>query len=241
MKRLLYLTLGVLLNGYINAQEISPNEWYCIQFAQNGLVVEQQGVGQQLKAAAKTGGGKQLWKVEISGNYANIINKENPELRISYGCDGIFIASTTTETGNELSLSPVGTGSYALHRSLYGRGNAVSQKDGVIVRNGDLSKIYTEDETVHIKFTKLETSGIRTLTSSNAKVYPNPVSDIVYVEDIEEAINISLINAAGQVVKLIKPTGGIEKIDVSAFNPGIYFIKVEKSTGTEIFKIIVNK
>lgn len=242
MRRFSFLVVGTLLCFYLNAQDTSPDDWYYIEFVQNGLVVEHQGVNAQLKTAVKAENNKQLWKIEKEGEYINISSKENPDLKIVYDCEGIYIAAINIESGNELALTSLGAEKYALHRILYSRGNAVSQAANLIVKNGDLTKTYAEDENVHVQLVKYQNPvGMTEMSNFVSKVYPNPVTDFLYVETPENAVSISIVNTLGQTVKSLKPKGGVEKIDVSALNVGIYFVKIQKTLGTDIFEIIVNK
>ncbi len=60
---------------------------------------------------------------------------------------------------------------------------------------------------------------------SKIKVYPNPVKDILMIENAEGK-DITIVNALGQVVKTIKRLDSIERLNVMTLPNGIYFIKV---------------
>jgi len=243
MKRHLFLIICLYLNFQLVAQDIEPDEWYLIQLIQNELVIEQQGEGLQLKAVTQTGDDKQLWKIETSGNQIIISNKENPELKINYDCNETYIASSVADPGNELALTLVGSGLYAIHRVLYNRGNAVSANDGLIVRNGDLTKTYPLDETVHLKLLKERDipTDVSTPSIFKVKVYPNPAKDFITVDTPDTVSQILIANSIGQIVKSVNSKQKSEKIDVSDLNDGLYFVKVETTSGIEIVKIILNK
>lgn len=67
--------------------------------------------------------------------------------------------------------------------------------------------------------------------------YPNPVRDQLYIDSKTPVKNLSVYNAAGQLITKLKALNG--KTDVSTLQPGVYFIKAELQNGTEkSFKII---
>lgn len=79
------------------------------------------------------------------------------------------------------------------------------------------------------------------------KVYPNPVKDKVTLEiqaDQPGDIQLNLINILGSVVKQWEPVylnGGDQKIklDLSAFQAGVYFLRITKSN--QVFTQILRK
>ncbi len=68
-------------------------------------------------------------------------------------------------------------------------------------------------------------TGVDDFVKPQVKVYPNPASHIVFVENVEGE-QIDIYNLQGRLVKQIASTSNVEKIDVSAFRAGIYLIKV---------------
>ncbi len=73
-------------------------------------------------------------------------------------------------------------------------------------------------------------------------VYPNPASDIIYIDTGKETdrryITFSLINSSGQII--YKADGKTSSIDVSRFLPGIYFLRTEYLDGShETTKILI--
>ncbi len=89
-------------------------------------------------------------------------------------------------------------------------------------------------------------TGIETISAnSSAKVYPNPTNGIISV-DIQHATSIKIENTLGAVVYkeiLGKSASGIKNIDLSKFENGIYFVKVQNEITKEFqtFKIALNK
>jgi hypothetical protein len=59
------------------------------------------------------------------------------------------------------------------------------------------------------------------------KIYPNPVSDILTVENLDNANNIEIINILGQTV-LYFPKLNDNKVNVSGLENGFYFLKMNE-------------
>lgn len=87
----------------------------------------------------------------------------------------------------------------------------------------------------------LTTSTEVDLKSRSIKVYPNPASDKIYIENIEESevSNISIYNNAGAIMKNIVPIGKEQVIDVQGWSPGLYMVNIEKENDIESVKVIV--
>jgi photosystem II stability/assembly factor-like uncharacterized protein len=80
---------------------------------------------------------------------------------------------------------------------------------------------------------------------SGIKVYPNPTYGPLYIQNLNfnhEIKSISLINTAGQKVKIIYPDINNNTIshNLSNYKPGLYFMQIEYTNRTEIRKIIKN-
>ena len=75
----------------------------------------------------------------------------------------------------------------------------------------------------------------------NPMVFPNPVSQILYVT-IHPSFtgNLSIIDIAGNVIFSRTSVSGVQQIDVAGYISGIYFIRFE--WGSKVFtgKVIVN-
>ncbi len=82
-------------------------------------------------------------------------------------------------------------------------------------------------------------TGIDNNSIFDMKVYPNPASDIVYVETDLNIKSLEILNNAGQVILTQKVDANNSNFDVSTFERGIYFIKMITDKGTVIRKIAV--
>jgi len=77
-------------------------------------------------------------------------------------------------------------------------------------------------------------------------VYPNPNKgefNIVFGDNVAGNANVKIINTTGEVLfnqsLNITRTSQVENISVGDLSSGLYFIKVESSTGTSVMKLIV--
>jgi photosystem II stability/assembly factor-like uncharacterized protein len=83
------------------------------------------------------------------------------------------------------------------------------------------------------------------LTGSGIKIYPNPTNGILYIENdnpAEEIKMVSIINSSGQTIDAGNPIKYTEPVhfDLSWFQPGLYFIRIEYSGRISFMKVIKN-
>jgi hypothetical protein len=70
-------------------------------------------------------------------------------------------------------------------------------------------------------------------------IYPNPVSGNLFIEVNEIPCKLSLINSQGRLLKTKTIFNKSSQVDVSSFDAGIYFIKLESKSQTVLRKVIV--
>jgi PKD repeat protein len=69
--------------------------------------------------------------------------------------------------------------------------------------------------------------------------YPNPVTDVLYVETYDTfGLEISITDISGRVVKSVNCVEGSLSIDVSEFIPGTYLVEVRNEHKNKVFKLI---
>lgn len=77
--------------------------------------------------------------------------------------------------------------------------------------------------------------------SSNFSVYPNPVSDIVNVNnDLGLEMNLAVLNIEGKIVYSEKQVGTNAYIDVSSLNTGIYLLQITSDAGSFVKRLVIN-
>jgi len=63
---------------------------------------------------------------------------------------------------------------------------------------------------------------------TSVKIYPNPVKDFLYIENILNA-ELHIFDISGRKIKTITKTNNIETIDTKNFKAGLYFLKIIKN------------
>ena len=72
------------------------------------------------------------------------------------------------------------------------------------------------------------------------KLFPNPSSDIFYIEGLASAITIEIRNEMGQCIESFSSNSEIVSFDASRFSNGLYFVKVKDSTQEPIKLVILH-
>ncbi|MGC9330420.1 MAG: T9SS type A sorting domain-containing protein, partial [Bacteroidales bacterium] len=70
---------------------------------------------------------------------------------------------------------------------------------------------------------------------ADINVYPNPATDYIYIQNIENVNRIDVVNLTGQIMDSYDITGNTMQMDVSGYSNGVYFVKFifnDNSTGT---------
>jgi hypothetical protein len=105
--------------------------------------------------------------------------------------------------------------------------------------------IFTDESTVDIEQNSLFLNDLingieNNVTNQNYRIYPNPSTDLISIElNNFENVTLSIINPTGQVILKKQITKKqIERINISDFSKGMYFIKIEGQDYSNIEKII---
>lgn len=93
----------------------------------------------------------------------------------------------------------------------------------------------TSGDMIHLsQFTASPAVGISdNYTTKAINFYPNPATDYIHVEaneNIKENSFMDIINLHGQLVERVELSGMKQTVDISAFDPGIYFIRAGNVT-----------
>jgi hypothetical protein len=85
----------------------------------------------------------------------------------------------------------------------------------------------------------MDPTGIEANELQQIRVYPNPVSDFIYLDGIEETKSINIYSVNGQLIKSIERID--QKIDVSDLKDGLYFISVLTTKGDQLSSRFIKK
>lgn len=83
------------------------------------------------------------------------------------------------------------------------------------------------------------TSGMDELVSEQYKIFPNPSSEIMYVQSGDKIGTIVIYNIQGHFLQRIDVDQKKIMLDVSQFEPGVYFIELEIEKKSILRKVVV--
>ena len=114
--------------------------------------------------------------------------------------------------------------------------------NGTIIRN--TAYIYFDYNSPIITNTSenwFSSVGLNELSDSNIKLYPNPAANAVIFESDEEMESLEFFALNGVKVKTHQSNAVKTKVDVSAFENGIYIVKIHSKFGTLNKRLVVNQ
>ncbi len=81
--------------------------------------------------------------------------------------------------------------------------------------------------------------GIEERTADKISIYPNPATDVIFVDAIETVIELQMLNNRGQII--INRSVGNKKfsLDVSQLTSGIYLLYFKTNKGMFVKRIVV--
>lgn len=74
---------------------------------------------------------------------------------------------------------------------------------------------------------------------NNIDVYPNPTNDIINVNADQTILRVGLYNLLGQEMLSITPDTTSTVIDITDYNAGTYFLKIDFENGTRAVKVLI--
>jgi len=91
---------------------------------------------------------------------------------------------------------------------------------------------------IDIRTTK-EGSGISSINNMVPKIYPNPVKDVLNIDNVEGK-NISIYNILGKNIYSLHNASANENIDLSNYESGVYILKVSEGKNAISYKIVIS-
>jgi len=80
-------------------------------------------------------------------------------------------------------------------------------------------------------------TGIKQTQSTIEKLYPNPAMNTIYISALQTDF-MSIYNTLGQKVRTIKLEQGMNTVDISSLESGMYIVRSESTPG-KVFKLMV--
>jgi type 1 fimbria pilin len=74
------------------------------------------------------------------------------------------------------------------------------------------------------------------------KLFPNPSNDVIFVEAPSDFLNagIEIYDINGRILLSSNIESTLEKIDISHFNNGLFFVKIRKNDRVEVGRFVKN-
>jgi hypothetical protein len=133
------------------------------------------------------------------------------------------------------------TGSYLGEPNFNPAVNTYTYDHEDVIRSIKNYSDFTQDVYV-VKWTQTEilANKIKYEGLTQFDIYPNPTNGIVYLSDAIENINtVEVYNSQG--FNIMNNLNGFNKLDLSTFNPGVYFIKYRTNNNELITQKVIKK
>ncbi|MDD2199376.1 MAG: T9SS type A sorting domain-containing protein, partial [Bacteroidales bacterium] len=85
----------------------------------------------------------------------------------------------------------------------------------------------------------IESTGIGVINGEEVRIYPNPASEMLYIDTPFEFDRVSITDISGKVVLEQTNNNTVSGINISSLAAGSYFIKIEKQNESTFIKFIV--
>jgi len=174
--------------------------------------------------------------ISPSGNYTwTTSGIYNDTILNSAGCDSVITINlihtfnnTVTQNGVTLSSSTTGaTYKWLDCNNSYATVSGETSQTFVATVNGSYAVEVTLNGCVDTSACySVTTAGINSYIQSTYKLYPNPVNNELTIESQGEVNEIEIYNLTGQLLQTENPKSSIIKINFSAYQQGVYLIKV---------------
>ena len=136
--------------------------------------------------------------------------------------------------------------SFTLSEGAVATVDGIQQETGITVNDFSLPVIYlitaenTFDTQEWIVTVSIAVS-IDDISEPNIKIYPNPATNGLYIESTDEISSISIISTIGNINYEYNAIENLNRIDISEYSPGLYFVLIKSKNSSIIKKIsIVN-
>ncbi len=80
--------------------------------------------------------------------------------------------------------------------------------------------------------------GVSNSVSKTIKMYPNPVEDILYIENAADASSIDIFDMSGKLMMSVSNLNNNMSVDVSGLSNGIYVVRTYQEEGVQTFKLV---
>ncbi|GHT78723.1 hypothetical protein AGMMS50262_21650 [Bacteroidia bacterium] len=172
---------------------------------------------------------------------SNPLRADNQDLYPLYlvnRSNGTLIAATQSGADGDYSFDHLAEGSYNVLIDVPGK--PITSLNAVTLSSGNMNLGNINYEITDTEVIGSHPTGIAPISRNiSLTLYPNPVSDYLYLQSATPIDNVEIYSLTGQLLK--RETAVKEKIAVSTLPAGVYMVKVQ--TGNEVLssKIVVKK
>lgn len=131
--------------------------------------------------------------------------------------DDLFIAYYSTDGSDWIALDQV---TITMPDEVH-TGMAVHSHEFARINVAEFSNVQINEEPIVLTSQEEEF-----LPEDFANIYPNPVSEILYIEAEEDELDIQLFDSQGRLVQQLTSQGLVQKIDCSKLSTGLYLVKL---------------
>jgi hypothetical protein len=122
----------------------------------------------------------------------------------------------------------------------------VTEYSDIEVANGyytyNVTAVYSDAESIYSNSSSAEKSyytGIGTTKTSKVEIFPNPANDYFFLKSLTGFDSFEIYGITGQLVYTEVIQNDIVCVKTQDFDAGVYFIKLQSSSNSEIIKLII--
>ncbi|MGB4129202.1 MAG: C10 family peptidase [Bacteroidales bacterium] len=218
-------------NDFTNGQDIiigvepaEDDQVYCDELT---ILTDESGVIEDGSGEARYGNNSSCsWIIKPESQPASIVLKVE-ELALEEESDYVVIRAGESSTGPLIA---------------YLTGHTLPSPNIYYIMSPSVYIQFYSNETLRdygFKISYESGDAINLIDNINLSIYPNPASDIIFVETNEKIINVNIFNNLGQsIFEQNYESQSKIQINIDNINPGIYIIEVETISGFKTRKPI---
>jgi hypothetical protein len=153
--------------------------------------------------------------------------------------NNVLVTSAVTDINGDYSFSNIPVGTYNVYPELINYATTPYNAISVTTAQAHVEAIDFEKVGNTIVPKNKPTSIASIGKNDGLNVYPNPVKNQLLIESKNGLFNkVVIVNTLGQTIQQSKLVNGVNKIQLSGINSGIYYLLISGADQTRSMKII---